>query len=145
MHTCVRACVCVCVCVQSLKRVRLSATLWTVACPAPLSMGFSKQGYWSGLPFPSPGHLSSCTAGRFLEPPGKPPRQARFRPVQAEESVTFSAESATVALSCWPIPSSRKGGGHPAGFGAHRLEKTRFAVERCAASESHLSFPSSRK
>ena len=30
---------------------------WTVACQAPLSMGFSKQEYWSGLPFPSPGDL----------------------------------------------------------------------------------------
>ena len=34
-----------------------SATPWTVACQAPLSMGFSKQEYWSGLPFPSPGDL----------------------------------------------------------------------------------------
>ena len=32
-------------------------TPWTVACQAPLSMGFIKQEYWSGLPFPSPGHL----------------------------------------------------------------------------------------
>ena len=32
-------------------------TPWTVACQAPLSMGFSRQEYWSGLPFPSPGHL----------------------------------------------------------------------------------------
>ena len=31
------------------------ATPWTVACQAPLSMGFSRQEYWSGLPFPSPG------------------------------------------------------------------------------------------
>ena len=30
------------------------ATPWTVACQAPLSMGFSRQEYWSGLPFPSP-------------------------------------------------------------------------------------------
>ena len=30
---------------------------WTVACQAPLSMGFSRQEYWSGLPFPSPGGL----------------------------------------------------------------------------------------
>ena len=37
--------------------VRLLVTLWTVACQAPLSMGFSKQEYWSGLPFPSPGDL----------------------------------------------------------------------------------------
>ena len=33
------------------------ATPWTVACKAPLSMGFSRQEYWSGLPFPLPGHL----------------------------------------------------------------------------------------
>ena len=33
------------------------AVLWTVACQAPLSMGFSRQEYWSGLPFPFPGHL----------------------------------------------------------------------------------------
>ena len=34
------------------------ATLWTVACQNPLSMGFPRQEYWSGLPFPSPGDLS---------------------------------------------------------------------------------------
>ena len=39
-----------------LSRVRLYATPWTVAYQAP-SMGFSKQEYWSGLPFPSPGDL----------------------------------------------------------------------------------------
>ena len=32
-----------------------SATPWTVACQAPLAMGFSRQKYWSGLPFPPPG------------------------------------------------------------------------------------------
>ena len=41
--------------VKSLSRVCLFATLWTVAYQAALSMGFSRQGYWSGLPFPSPG------------------------------------------------------------------------------------------
>ena len=39
------------------SRVRLFATPWTVARQAPLSMGFSRQEYWSGLPFPSPGDL----------------------------------------------------------------------------------------
>ena len=43
--------------VKSLSHVRLFATPWTVACQAPLSMGFSKQEYWSGLPFPSPADL----------------------------------------------------------------------------------------
>ena len=40
--------------VKSLSRVRLFATLWMVACQAPPSMGFSRQEYWSGLPFPFP-------------------------------------------------------------------------------------------
>ena len=40
-----------------LSRVRLCATLRTVARRAPLSMGFLRQAYWGGLPFPSPGDL----------------------------------------------------------------------------------------
>ena len=40
--------------VKSLSRVRLFATPWTVAQQAPPSMGFSRQEYWSGFPFPSP-------------------------------------------------------------------------------------------
>ena len=43
--------------VKSLSHVRLFVTSWTAAHQAPLSMGFSRQGYWSGLPFPSPGDL----------------------------------------------------------------------------------------
>ena len=43
--------------VKSLSRVRLFATPWTVAHQAPPSMGFSRQEYWSGVPFPSPGDL----------------------------------------------------------------------------------------
>ena len=43
--------------VKSLSRVRLFATPWTVAYQAPPSMGFSRQEYWSGLSFPSPGDL----------------------------------------------------------------------------------------
>ena len=46
------------------------ATWWTLAHQAPPSMGFSRQEYWSALPFPSPGDLPdpgiSCTAGRCL-------------------------------------------------------------------------------
>ena len=43
--------------VKLLSRVRLFATLWTVAHQAPPSMGFFRREYWSGLPFPSPGYL----------------------------------------------------------------------------------------
>ena len=55
-----------------LSRVRLFVTLWTVAHQAPLSMEFSRQEYWSGLPFPPPGDLpdpeiktESCTTPAF--------------------------------------------------------------------------------
>ena len=41
--------------VKSLSRVQLLATPWTAAHQAPLSMGFSRQEYWSGVPSPSPG------------------------------------------------------------------------------------------
>ena len=68
--------------------VRLFATPWTVAHQAPLSMGFSRQGYWSGLPFPSPGDLpnpgieprSPALQADSLpsEPPGKPKTSDSF-------------------------------------------------------------------
>ena len=52
-HTTTCVCVCVCVCVL-LSHVQLFATPQIVAHQAPLSMGFSRQEHWSGLPFPSP-------------------------------------------------------------------------------------------
>ena len=68
-----------------VKKVKVkvkSLTPWTVAHQAPLSMGFSRQEYWSGLPFPSPGDLpkpgikprSPALQADALtsEPPGKP-------------------------------------------------------------------------
>ena len=67
---------------KSLSRVRLFATPWTVAYQASPSMGFSRQEYWSGLPFPSPGDLPDpgieprslvLEAGALTsKPPGKP-------------------------------------------------------------------------
>ena len=42
-----------------LSHVQIFVTTWTVAHQAPQSMGFSRQGYWSQLPFPSPGDLPS--------------------------------------------------------------------------------------
>ena len=74
-----------CVCVQYtcvLSCVPRSVTPWTVATQSPVSGGFSRQEYWSGLPFPSPRDLpnpgfkpvSPALAGRFFItcPPGKP-------------------------------------------------------------------------
>ena len=52
--------------VQSLSRVRLFATPWIVAYQAPLSMGFPRQEYWSGLRFPSPDGTSVSCIGRWM-------------------------------------------------------------------------------
>ena len=67
--------------VKSLSSVRLFATPWTAAYQAPPSMGFSRQEYWSGLPFPSPGDLPNPgieprsptlqAVALTSEPPGK--------------------------------------------------------------------------
>ena len=43
--------------VKLLSNVHLLATPWTIACHAPLSMGFPRLEYWGGLPFPPPGDL----------------------------------------------------------------------------------------
>ena len=56
--------------VKSLSCVRLFVTPWTVAYQAPPSMGFSRQEYWSGLPFPSPGDLPN---------PGIEPRSPKLQ------------------------------------------------------------------
>ena len=68
--------------VKSLSRVRLFVTPWTVAHWAPPSMEFSRQEYWSGLPFPSPGDLPNpgiepgspalWAEDLLSEPPGNP-------------------------------------------------------------------------
>ena len=76
--------------VQSLSHVHLFVTAWTVAHQALMSMGFHRQEYWSGLPFPTPKDLpdpgtesasltSPALADRFFttEPPGKPHLRCR--------------------------------------------------------------------
>ena len=72
-------------CTQLLSHIQLCVILWTAAHQAPVSMGFSRQEYWSELPFPPPRDLPDpgikpaslafpALAGRFFttEPPGKP-------------------------------------------------------------------------
>ena len=57
-HKCAHTCVYMSMCILSyFIHVRFFGTLWTIAPQAPLSMGFSRQKYWSGLPCPSPGDL----------------------------------------------------------------------------------------
>ena len=65
--------------VKDSHGVRLFATPWTVARQAPLSIEFSRQEYWSGLPFPSPGDLPGLpfpSPGDLPDPGVKPPSPA---------------------------------------------------------------------
>ena len=66
--------------VKALSRVRLLATPWIVAHQAPPSMAFSRQEYWSGLPFPSPGVLPN---------PGIKPRAPALQAVSKRNQSNF--------------------------------------------------------
>ena len=63
-----------------LSQVRFFETLWTVAWQAPLSVGFSRQEYWSQLPFPPPGDLPD--SGIKLVPPAFPAFQVDSLPTE---------------------------------------------------------------
>ena len=88
-----------CVCMLSHSgHVQLFVTLWIVARQAPLSMGFSRQAYWSGLPFPTPADLpdpgiepvSPALAGGFFtaDPPGEPRETCRELTIIGEKIIT---------------------------------------------------------
>ena len=61
------------------SHVQLFVTLWTVACQAPLSIGFSRQEYWSGLPYPPSGDLPDLGIERMS--PVSPSLQAESLPL----------------------------------------------------------------
>ena len=86
------------------SKVQLFVTLWTVALLAPLSMGFSRQEYWSGLPSPTLGDLlnpgieptslaSPALVGRFFKtvPPGKPKKENRSLLSKSKTCMRFRA------------------------------------------------------
>ena len=83
-----------------LSRVGLFATPWTAAYQAPPSMGFSRQEYWSGLPFPSPGDLldpgvepgspSFQADALTSEPPGKESRPPEVLDSKERNAILFN-------------------------------------------------------
>ena len=73
--------------IQLLSRVQLLTTPWTVSHQAPLSMEFSKQEYWSGLPFPSLGDLPNLR----IEP-GSPELQAAPRDSEGQGSLAHCSQ-----------------------------------------------------
>ena len=102
--------------VKLLSRVLLFATPWTVAFQAPPSMGFSRQEYWSGLPFPPPGDLpnpgiepgSPALQADTLpfEPPSKPwlqkiPWRRKWQPILVLLPGTFHGQRSLEGYSPW--------------------------------------------
>ena len=102
-----------------LSRVRLFATPWTEASQAPPSMGFSRQEYWTGLPFPSPEDLPNSG----IEPgspalqadalPSKPPGKPSLK-LSLIKSINYTAAAAAKSLQscptlCNPIDGSPPG------------------------------------
>ena len=88
---------------KSFGLVRLFATLWTVARQAPLSLGFSRQEYWSGLPCAPPGVLPN--SGTEPASPATPGLQADFLPLSHRGNLCerlFDTKSGlcTPGLSC---------------------------------------------
>ena len=96
------------ICASSLSHVGLSVTPWTVAHQGPLSMGFSGQEYWSGVPCPPPGDLlnpgikprSSTLQADSLpsEPPGKQVKEVRQRQISREVAYMWNLKKDTDKL-----------------------------------------------
>ena len=109
--------------VKSLSRVQLFATPWTIAHQAPPSMEFSRQEYWSGLPFPSPGDLPHPG----IEP-GSPTLQANTLPSEPpgkyhSDAATAAAKSLQSCPTLWdPIDCSPPGSPVPGTLQARTLE-----------------------
>ena len=85
--------------VKSLSRVRLLATPWTAAYQAPLSMGFSRQEYWSGLPLPSPHpHYQHANLAWSQVPSGllqQPPYSQTWKGYYLQQTCTL------ISLTCF--------------------------------------------
>ena len=92
---------------KSLSRVQLFATTWTVAYQAPSSTGFSRQGSWSGLPFPSPEdlHDPGIEPGSLTLPTGKPCSRRRLNDdlIQLRESKTNCHHYRNSFNSLWSL------------------------------------------
>ena len=115
----VRLSLCVSLCLPlSLCRVPPSVTPWTAARQAPLSMEFSRQGYWTGLSFPPPGDLTDSgiepaslgLSGRFLTtvPPGKRPYYTWSYFLSLCSSVTLSLSPYLSVSLCLCLLTSRR-------------------------------------
>ena len=113
--------------ISLFTRVQLSMTLWTVARQAPLSMGFSRQEHWNGLPFPSPGDLPD----------------SGIKPKSLTSPALAGGFFATRAT--WEAPSSNTNPNKQAGSGSHlhmKLLSTYafciYSIPKCVVAGTNL-------
>ena len=85
---------------KSLSRVQLFATPWTIAYQAPRSIEFSRQEYWNGLPFPSPGNLPNQGSNPYLPHC----RQTRYRLSHQGSKSSFKVPCRGLEWQEWPGP-----------------------------------------
>ena len=104
--------------VKSLSRVPLFGTPWTVAHQAPPSMGFSRQEYWSGLPFPSPGDLPD---------PGIEPRSPAL-----QADVLTSEPLKGVLINCYQNSFTKD-----LGYGCHTKGKKQYTPNKIKHQNVH--------
>ena len=108
---------------SSFCSVQLLVTLWTIACWVPLSMGFSRQEYWSGLPCPPPGDLPNPG----IEPTSLTSPALAVGSLQLASPAKLHAAAAAKSLQscptlCNPIDGRPPGSSVPGIFQARTLE-----------------------
>ena len=106
------------------KLCQTLATPWTVACQVPWSIGFSRQEYWSGLPFPSSGALPD---------PGIEPRSPALQAILYQLNYMFAAAAKSLQLCptlCDPIDGSPPGSPVPGILQARKLEWVAISFSR---------------
>ena len=94
-----------CVCARSLSRVCLPVTAWVVAGQAPLSMEFSRQEYWSGLPFPAsdvacPTSCNTSFLMLYVQHHATPSKNTSFFPGTLGASLCDAVSTAVLKLTC---------------------------------------------
>ena len=86
-------------------------TLWTIDCHAPLSMGFPKQEYWTGLPFPSPGIFSTQGLNQDLLQCRQILYQLRHQGSSDMEDALEKEMATHSSILAWEIPWTEEHGG----------------------------------
>ena len=114
-------------CAQSLSHVRPFATPWTVAHQAPLSVGFSRQEYWSGLPCPPPGDLPNL--GTEPRPPALLADSLPSEPPRSDAAAAAKSLQSYPTL-CGPMDHSPPGSSICGIFQARVLEWGAIAISR---------------